>query len=120
MAKRIYLFDDDFRILASPCRKAATATPPNIKEAASLGMIRKSELELGVDYAGVCRNASIAKWDGSKFWYIRVKFGNYYIESINHPEDDNGFDLFVPMAKIVPRKETQRDSTFKPVETQEE
>ena len=30
------------------------------------------------------------------FVYLRYKFGDYFTEEINHPEDDNGFDLFYP------------------------
>lgn len=62
--------------------------------------IPKSELEIGKEYSGECRNASKATWDGTKFWYVRTKFGASYNESINHYEDDNGYDVFVPIEEI--------------------
>lgn len=60
------------------------------------GAIPKSKLEVGKSYKGYCRNANEAIWNGKKFEYIREKFGFKYTEVINHFEDDNGLDLFVP------------------------
>lgn len=65
------------------------------------GVIKKEDLEDGAYYWGTCRNASIARWDGKEFWYIRQKFGSTFAESINHLEDDNGYDLFIPLKKVV-------------------
>jgi len=62
--------------------------------------IQKSELVVGQEYPGHCRNASKATWDGEKFHYQRYKFGSYYDETINHYEDDNGYDVFVPIKEI--------------------
>lgn len=62
--------------------------------------IPKSELEVGKEYNGVCRNASKATWDGTVFHYTRTKFGFSYDEEINHYEDDDGYDLFVPIKEI--------------------
>ena len=45
-------------------------------------------------YKGKCRNAPIAMWDGKKFFYIRRKFIDTFVEEINCPEDDRGFDVF--------------------------
>lgn len=66
------------------------------------GMISKKELEDGVKYYGICRNVREAVWNAEKqkFIYERRKFGNIFNERINHPEDDNGFDLFIPIKKI--------------------
>lgn len=64
------------------------------------GAIPKSELEIGVTYKGYCRNASKAVWTGKDFEYDRYKFGDTFKERINHFEDDNGLDLFVPYEKI--------------------
>lgn len=60
--------------------------------------ITKEHLQDGAYYIGKCRNASIARWDAkeNKFYYWRQKFSFLFIESINHPEDDDGFDLFYP------------------------
>ena len=61
------------------------------------GAIPKNKLIIGKTYIGDCRNATEATWDGEKFTYMRTKFGNTYPEKINHFEDDNGYDLFVPL-----------------------
>lgn len=59
--------------------------------------INKSELETGKEYSGECRNANKAVWDGKKFTYMRHKFGTEYPEHINHYEDDDGYDVFIPI-----------------------
>ena len=61
------------------------------------GAIPKSELKIGHKYLGTCRNANEATWNGKHFIYQRTKFKSTYDESINHFEDDNGYDLFVPI-----------------------
>ena len=61
------------------------------------GGIPKDKLILGETYIGHCRNASEAVWNGKTFTYIRTKFGYTYPEDINHFEDDDGSDLFVPI-----------------------
>ena len=64
------------------------------------GAIPKEKLVVGKCYEGSCRNASKAVWDGDKFTYKRTKFGYTYNEDINHFQDDDGFDLFVPLKEI--------------------
>ena len=64
------------------------------------GAIPKSQLEIGFIYEGSCRNANKAIWNGFQFEYIREKFGSKFKEKINHFEDDNGYDLFVPIKKL--------------------
>ena len=61
------------------------------------GGIPKEELIVGETYIGDCRNASEAIWDGEKFTYMRTKFGCTYPEDINHFQDDDGYDVFVPI-----------------------
>lgn len=61
------------------------------------GGIPKDELVIGETYIGSCRNASEAVWDGKKFTYMRTKFGSTYPETINHFQDDDGYDVFVPL-----------------------
>ena len=65
-------------------------------------MIPKSELLDGRTYKGKCRNASEATWYSNKncFTYKRYKFGETFDEDINHPEDDDGYDLFYPAALV--------------------
>ena len=67
-----------------------------------LGAISKKDLMDRAEYAGSCRNASSAIWHADKnvFVYRRYKFGSTFDEDINHFEDDNGFDLFVPLFKL--------------------
>ena len=61
------------------------------------GGIPKDKLIIGKTYIGDCRNAREAVWDGEKFTYMRTKFGSTYPETINHFQDDDGYDLFVPL-----------------------
>ena len=65
-----------------------------------IAMIAKKDLIVGKQYVGRCRNARVALWDGKVFWYLRTKFGDVFAEKINHPEDDNGYDLFIPETLI--------------------
>ena len=61
------------------------------------GAIPKKDLIVGRTYIGECRNASEAMWNGEVFIYQRLKFHLVYPEEINHFEDDDGSDLFVPL-----------------------
>ena len=64
--------------------------------------VLKSELVVGQEYNGHCRNASKATWDGEKFRYKRYKFGEWEDAVINHFEDDINphIDVFVPVKEI--------------------
>ena len=80
----------------------------NIRECASdlnvdekcLRPIPKNELVVGKEYTGNCRNSHKAVWKGDHFEYKRYKFGNYYTDKINHYEDDDGYDVFVPVEVV--------------------
>ena len=61
------------------------------------GAIPLHELIAGKTYIGTCRNASEAVWDGEEFVYQRYKWGETYPEKINHFENDDGYDVFVPI-----------------------
>lgn len=61
------------------------------------GAIPKDKLIIGKTYIGNCRNASEAVWNGKVFTYKRTKFGCTYDEDINHFQDDDGYDVFVPI-----------------------
>ena len=76
------------------------------KELFSKGVIPKKDLIIGNYYFGKCRNTTVAKWNGNEFFYMRSKFGHWFIDKINHLEDDNGYDLFVPL-KIIEPTESQ-------------
>lgn len=61
-------------------------------------MVRLSDLVDGCWYYGKCRHADMAMWDADAevFVYYREKFGYVFPETIKHPEQDNGQDLFWP------------------------
>lgn len=66
------------------------------------GAIPKKDLIDGKTYYGKCRNADQAIWHADKnvFVYKRHKFGDTFSEEIKHFEDDNGYDLFVPIKQL--------------------
>lgn len=68
-----------------------------VKNYIRCGAIPKKDLIVGKTYIGDCRNATEAVWNGEVFIYTRTKFGHTYDEEINHFEDDDGYDLFVPI-----------------------
>ena len=61
------------------------------------GAIPLHELEIGKTYIGFCRNASEAVWQGDKFVYQRFKWGTTFPDTINHFQNDDGYDVFVPV-----------------------
>lgn len=65
-----------------------------------LGAIPKDKLENGKWYHGACRNADKALWNGMVFEYDRHKFGMVFKDYVNHFQDDNGYDVFVPIKEI--------------------
>lgn len=69
------------------------------KECIEAGAICKKDLIKGAYYVGSCRNSGIALWTGKEFIYIREKIG-YYIDHVNHFEDDDGYDLFIPLKML--------------------
>lgn len=72
----------------------------NLTEAYDMGMIRKENLVVGKTYIGHCRNADEAIWSNNNcFVYQRHKFNSIYPENIVYPSDDEGYDIFVPVAE---------------------
>lgn len=63
-------------------------------------ILDKDELVVGKTYRGRCRNADEAVWNGQVFEYQRNKFGHIFTETIQHPEDFCGFDVFMPSRKL--------------------
>ena len=61
------------------------------------GAIPKDKLVVGKTYIGSCRNSDEATWNGKEFEYERYKFGFTYKDKVNHFQDDDGYDLFVPI-----------------------
>jgi hypothetical protein len=70
-----------------------------VKNFIRCGAIPKKDLIVGETYLGNCRNAYEATWNGEYFTYNRYKFGILITDTINHFEDDDGYDLFVPLFK---------------------
>ncbi len=64
--------------------------------------VQKADLVDGAYYAGHCRNARVARWFAkyNRFTYWRTKFDYTFLEDINHPADDIGFDMFYPSGKV--------------------
>lgn len=68
------------------------------------GIIPKKDLVFGKYYFGRCRNSKVARWEGNEFTYMRIKFSWTFPEKINHLEDDDGSDLFVPLYEVKPEE----------------
>jgi len=68
-----------------------------VKNLIRCGAIPKDKLIVGKTYIGACRNSSEATWNGTNFDYKRYKFGMWFDDDINHFQDDDGNDLFVPI-----------------------
>lgn len=88
---------DDGRIPSPPVVDKETYDKYVIPNFIRCGAIPSSELIVGKKYYGHCRNADVAVWLGDRFEYERTKFGSSYIECINNFDNDNGYDLFVPI-----------------------
>ena len=72
-----------------------------VKNLLRCGAIPIDQLEIGKKYKGTCRNTSEAIWNGKEFEYERYKWGMSYIDTIHHFQDDDGYDVFVPIEKII-------------------
>lgn len=65
--------------------------------------IPKHRLIEGYYYAGICRNANIARWSGTSFWHWRTKFNCIFIENIEYWDLEGTFDGFIPVFEIGPK-----------------
>lgn len=63
-------------------------------------ILDKNELIVGQEYRGRCRNAEKAVWNGKGFEYTRCKFSDCWLETIPHPSDFQGFDVFLPIRSL--------------------
>jgi hypothetical protein len=66
--------------------------------------IPKDQLKEGQWYFGKCRNADYAQWKDGKFVYVRYKFGDTFLDEVECPEDDRGFDVFFAFGEMAPPK----------------
>ncbi|MCH5167355.1 MAG: hypothetical protein J1F35_05620 [Erysipelotrichales bacterium] len=64
------------------------------------GAISKKDLKIGQWYIGDTRNADKAMWNGKQFVYERCKWNSWFIDEVNHFEDENGYAFFVPIKEI--------------------
>lgn len=62
--------------------------------------IKKEYLQTNYYYAGICRQANIARWDGEKFIHWRTKFASTFLEDIEYWDLDGQFDGFIPLFEI--------------------
>ena len=90
----------DDRISRLPSHSFPKPAGPAIPRFVKAGMIPMKDLVKGHYYGGCCRNATIARWDGTEFTYMRTKFRDTFQETIQHPERDNEYDLFVPVMDL--------------------
>lgn len=71
-----------------------------INKLIEFGAIPKDNLIKGKSYIGNCRNATQAIWNGEKFIYQRTKFNYSFNESISHFQDDDYYDVFIPIKAL--------------------
>lgn len=95
---------DREELLFELVRRTNPMTPQALEQAYALGMLRLTELVDGIYYRGSCRNAQVARWQSEKgcFIHMRDKMGLVYPEEIPHPENDRGWDVFVPVEACEP------------------
>jgi len=93
--------------LRARIRFSVPIQPGELEAAYARGMLRKSDLEDGSYYRGYCRNATVAQWSAeqNRFFYMRQKFDRRFCDRAAHPEDDYGFDIFVPLEKVTPKED---------------
>lgn len=64
-------------------------------------ILDKYELTPGKEYNGVSRNTSKAIWTGRVFKYKHTEwYGDIYEETLPHPRDDEGYDVFMPLRSL--------------------
>ena len=83
-----------------PRCKSLTEYKLLVRKYLECGAIAKKDLILGGWYIGQSRSTGIAQWIGSEFIFIRHKMDGRYIDSINHFEDDDNYDLFIPFKLV--------------------
>lgn len=78
--------------------------PENLKEAYELGMIKKEDLIDGKQYLGYSRNTDKAYWSKENNVFTFLNSGHFegdgFEDHVPHPENDDGYDIFVPIEEI--------------------
>ena len=96
--KRLYLMSDDELSCINVPRRQNKGEELFVQSfLIDIGAIPLSQLKENCTYIGFCRNASEAVWNGKKFVYKRTKYGKTYDEEIKHFQQDDGYDVFVPV-----------------------
>jgi hypothetical protein len=70
-----------------------------IEKLIKLGAIPLTNLEVDEWYYGNNRNATLGKWNGENFDHLNSSFNNYFWDTSEHFQNDNGFALFTPIRK---------------------
>lgn len=71
-----------------------------------LAKIALNDLVHDTYYFGKCRNATIAKWDNERKFFVhwRNKFAWDFLETIKHPEQETRYDVFVVERLAMPEE----------------
>lgn len=87
----------------------------------NMATMAKENLVHGRYYEGMCRNATVARWDATRnqFYHWRTKFGHRFVEAIRHPDDEQYYDVFRVVREIeapelpipLPDEDNQGDGT---------
>jgi len=70
-----------------------------IEKLIKLGAIPLNNLEVDQWYYGNNRNTTLGKWNGENFDHLNSSFNNYFWDTSEHFQNDNGFALFTPIRK---------------------
>lgn len=75
-------------------------------------MVAKKDLVDGGWYRGHHRCQGIAKWAAKEdaFLYVEFSMGCYGIAFAKHPEDDDGYALFIPFERVETGVRTKEES----------
>jgi len=71
-----------------------------LKRAYDLGMLASNQMRMGHYYLGYSRNANMAHWNGEVFAITVWEQTQWLFDEIVHPDQDEGFDIFVPTLDI--------------------
>jgi hypothetical protein len=81
-------------------------TLPHHDERTGRAILPKTALVDGAYYVGRCRNATIARWSATRnaFFHWRQKFDQIFVEEIQHPVDEECFDVFRVVCELTDPK----------------
>lgn len=82
-------------------------TDETLTWAMAKGMLMLDDLVFGHYYFGYSQNAHFAYWNGDVFVVSVWEMDQRAFDEIDHPENDEGFDIFVPVLDITRLIDTQ-------------